>query len=132
MWEDYQFVVRKLGFSRLKLSLPGGVTHVWEAEGFNPQAGALLQAAHEISDGTVVELTADSRVMPEVLFTLLGDLAAETWYKAAQRCRALEPRQRPESAEDGPTDKGTGAAAVVSGLAGPRPADALISQSIYT
>ena len=44
-------------------------------------------AAHEISDGTVIEFTADKRVMPEVVFTLLGDLAAETWYKAAAKCR---------------------------------------------
>ena len=129
MWEDYQFVVRKLGFSRLKLTLPGHPTRIWEAEGFNPQAGAHLQAAHEISDGTMVELSADSRVMPEVLFTLLGDLAAETWYKAAQRCHALQ-KERP-SAAGGPTDKGA-AGNTVPGLAGSPPADTLISQSIYT
>jgi hypothetical protein len=105
------------------------VTHIWEAEGFDPQSGTLLQAAHEISDGTVVEFSADSRVMPEVLFTLLGDLAAETWYKAAQRCGAV--KSSPAAATDGPNDKGA-AANVVPVLAGTPPADTLVSQSVYT
>ncbi len=130
LWEDYQFVIRKLGFSRLKLTLPGHPVRTWEAEGFNPESGTLLQAAHEISDGTVVDLTADSRVMPEVLFTLLGDLAAETWYKAAQRCRARKPEERPAAAND-PTDKGSVAGAGPA-LAGSPPADTLIDRSVYT
>ncbi len=127
LWEDYQFVVRKLGFSRLKLTVPGHATRVWQAESFDAQAVPHHQAVHEISDGTVVDLTADSRVMPEVLFTLLGDLAAETWYKAAQRCRTATPETRPAAANDEPTDKGS----AVAELAGPPPPDTLVSQSVY-
>jgi UDP-GlcNAc:undecaprenyl-phosphate GlcNAc-1-phosphate transferase len=89
--EDYQFVVRKLGFSRLKLTLPTGKSWVWQSPNFDPQAMPHQTAAHEMSDGTVVELSAVTATMPEVLFTLLGDLAAETWYKAASRCRAASP-----------------------------------------
>ena len=98
LWEDYQFLVRKLGFSRLKLTLPHGASYLWQAEGFDPDAVPHLRAAHEISDGTVIELTAATKTMPEVLFTLLGDLAAETWYKAAQRCRSAGPKARPIAA----------------------------------
>ncbi|HEX4141514.1 MAG TPA: MraY family glycosyltransferase [Candidatus Methylacidiphilales bacterium] len=127
LWEDYQFVIRKLGFSRLKLTLPGRSTQIWQAEGFDPQLVTLLQAAHEISDGTVVELSADSRAMPEVLFTLLGDLAAETWYKAALRCRALTPKPQP-SAAGGTTD--TGAAVTPVPELGGQPPDTLIRQGI--
>lgn len=87
LWEDYQFVIKKLGFSKVRLMLPDGITRAWQAEGFNEQAGEFWQAAHEISDGTVIELTAGKEVMPEIVFSLLGDLAAETWYKAALRCR---------------------------------------------
>jgi UDP-GlcNAc:undecaprenyl-phosphate GlcNAc-1-phosphate transferase len=87
LWEDYQFVVKKLGFTKVRLTLPDGAVHAWQAEGFNEQAGERLRAAHEISDGTVIDFTADKEIMPEVVFTLLGDLAAETWYKAALRCR---------------------------------------------
>jgi hypothetical protein len=43
--------------------------------------------------------------MPEVLFTLFGDLAAETWYKAAQRCRAMHPQGNPAPAADAPPGK---------------------------
>ena len=130
LWEDYEFVVKKLGFSRLKLTLPGGKTRVWQAEGFDLQSVPHLRAAHEISDGTVVELTAATHAMPEELFTLLGDLAAESWYKAAQRCRAMNGKTRPTVATDDPTDKGS-AAAVIPDLAGPPPPETLVSQS-YT
>lgn len=129
LWEDYQFVVKKLGFAGLKLTLPGGATRAWQADGFDAQTVPHLQAAHEISDGTVVELTAASHAMPEVLFTLLGDLAAETWYKAAQRCRAASPKA--PSVVDEPTDKGTPVAAIPE-LSGPPPPNPLISQSVYS
>jgi UDP-GlcNAc:undecaprenyl-phosphate GlcNAc-1-phosphate transferase len=130
LWEDYQFVVKKLGFCRLKLTLPGRPTRIWQAEGFDPLA-THLQAAHEISDGTVVELTAASNAMPEAHFSLLGDLAAETWYKAAQRCRAPKAKAQPAAAGSGPTDTGS-AAATVPDAAGPQPPENLISQRIYT
>ena len=87
MWEDYRFLVRKLGFSKVTITVAGGPTRSWQAERFDEQSGDYQQAAHEISDGTVIVFTADKRVMPEVVFTLLGDLASETWYKAAAKCR---------------------------------------------
>jgi UDP-GlcNAc:undecaprenyl-phosphate GlcNAc-1-phosphate transferase len=120
LWEDYQFVVKKLGFSRLKLTLPDGSSHLWQADDFDP-AAPHLQAAHEISDGTVVELAGVTSKMPEALFTLLGDLAAEMWYKAAQRCRAANLKTNPATVVNEPTDKGSAVAT-----------DSLISQSIYT
>ena len=129
LWEDYQFVVKKLGFCRLKLTLPGRATRAWQAEGFDAQTVPHLQAAHEISDGTVVELTAASQVMPEVLFTLLGDLAAETWYKAAQRCQAASPKAGPQAATNEPTDKGSAPAIPV--LTEPPAPGTLVSQSAY-
>ena len=129
LWEDYWFVVRKLGFAQLKLTVPDHATKAWRAEGFDPQTVPHLLAAHETSDGTVVELAADTRAMPEVLFTLLGDLAAETWYKAAQRCRAAKPQAKPASAPDGPTDTGATVAAIPE-LAGPGPSTTLLSHGI--
>ncbi len=87
LWEDYRFLVGKLGFGRLKLTLPDGTSHVWQAADFARQAGEHRQAAHEISDGTVIELTVSETAMPEILFTLLGDLASESWYKAGLHCR---------------------------------------------
>jgi UDP-GlcNAc:undecaprenyl-phosphate GlcNAc-1-phosphate transferase len=126
LWEDYRFVVRKLGFSGLKLTLPTGATYFWEAEGFDPEVTPHLRAAHEISDGTVIELTAASKVMPEVLFTLLGDLASETWYKAALRCRVTGPKTRQTVSEP------TNAPVNVPGLAKPTAPNPVMGESLFT
>jgi hypothetical protein len=131
LWEDYQFVVKKLGFVRLRLSMPGRPAQTWQAEGFDPQTVPHLQASHEISDGTVIELTGATPKMPEALFTLLGDLAAEMWYKAALRCRAASPETQPVTATNEPTDKGTTVPAAIPELTAPPP-NSLISQSVCT
>jgi hypothetical protein len=88
LWQDYQFVVKKLGFSMVRLALPDGA-HTWRAEGFDERTGELQRVCHELSDGSVIEFAADQRVLPEQLFNLLADLAAETWHKAALRWRVL-------------------------------------------
>jgi hypothetical protein len=79
-------VVHKLGFGIASMTLPEGVTHSWQSVNFNHREKNFHQAVHEISDGTVIELVA-GKEMSEVLFNLLGDLAAETWFKAAARFR---------------------------------------------
>jgi len=84
LWQDYQFVVKKLGFSRVRLMLSDGA-YTWQAEGFNEKGADLQQFCHELSDGSVIEFAADQKVLPEPLFKLLADLAAETWHKAALR-----------------------------------------------
>jgi UDP-GlcNAc:undecaprenyl-phosphate GlcNAc-1-phosphate transferase len=89
LWEDYQFVIRKLGFSRVKIALPNGTSNTWQAEDFEEGSSAYHFAAHEISDGTVIEVAANKSMMPDILFNLLGDLTAETWYKIALRWRML-------------------------------------------
>jgi len=87
LWEDYRFVVKKLGFSKVSVKLSGAPPRSWQAERFDERSGDYQKAAHEISDGTVIEFVADRRVMPEVVFNLLGDLASESWYKAALKCQ---------------------------------------------
>jgi len=129
--EDYQFVVRKLGFARLHLTLPNGVAHTWQNEGFDPHTTPHRQAAHEISDGTVVELTAATQKMPDPLFTLLGDLAAEMWYKAAQRHRLVSAKNQPLAATDGPADKGAASPPTTPTITEPSPPDSLVSRTIY-
>jgi UDP-GlcNAc:undecaprenyl-phosphate GlcNAc-1-phosphate transferase len=94
LWEDYRFVVKKLGFSKVTVTLPDCVTRSWQAERFDEKSLDYQQAAHEISDGTIIEFIADKRVMPEVVFTLLGDLASETWYKAAAKSELGSKRAR--------------------------------------
>lgn len=88
LWLDYQFVVRKLGFSRVVLLLPDRA-NTWESEEFGERVNEMRHGCHEINDGTVIEFHGDNSVMSEMLFNLLSDLAAETWYKAASRWRVI-------------------------------------------
>jgi len=101
LWLDYQFVVRKLGFTEVKVWLPDHSVNRWRAEALNVEAVEFHRAIHEMSNGTIIELSAPKSTMPEILFNLLGDLAAETWYKVASRWKALHktPLHFPESEE---------------------------------
>ena len=84
--EDYWFVVRKLGFAKVSLALPDGATFTWSSDEFDKPNLVFQQGAHEISDGTTIEFFADKKSMTEDVFVLLGDLASESWYKAALHC----------------------------------------------
>lgn len=86
LWEDYQIVAKKLGFSRICVTLPGGVSRSWSSDSARLDSDQRHHAIHEISDGTVIELSTNKEAMDETVFTLLGDLASEAWYKAASRC----------------------------------------------
>lgn len=88
LWQDYQFVVKKLGFSEVKLALPDGV-HVWRAGALEKGLGELRCTRHEISGGTSIEFAAYENVLPEKLFELVAELAAESWQKAALRWQEL-------------------------------------------
>ena len=105
LWEDYQVMVNKLGFSKVSLSVPGQIIRVWTVDGHDESSAESHHAAHEISDGTVIEFTAEKKLMPEFVFTLLGDLASETWYKATVLCKK---KSMPAAAnpEENPAQKG--------------------------
>jgi hypothetical protein len=87
LWKDYSFVIYKLGFDRVSIMLPDGISHSWQSKHFDHRVNDCHQAVHEISNGTVIELAAGKEEMSEVRFSLLGDLAAEAWFKAAARFR---------------------------------------------
>jgi UDP-GlcNAc:undecaprenyl-phosphate GlcNAc-1-phosphate transferase len=89
LWEDYQLVVKKMGFSRVKLVFPNGI-HTWEAEDFESTAH-LQKVSHEVSGDSALEFAADQHVLPDVTFKLFAELAAETWHKASCRWRKLNP-----------------------------------------
>jgi UDP-GlcNAc:undecaprenyl-phosphate GlcNAc-1-phosphate transferase len=86
LWDDYQVMVAKLGFSEVCVAVPDGPVRTWRPD--HPTVGETRSAVHEISDGTVIKFSALKSRMPEVIFALLGDLASETWYKGSHRCRA--------------------------------------------
>jgi UDP-GlcNAc:undecaprenyl-phosphate/decaprenyl-phosphate GlcNAc-1-phosphate transferase len=82
LWQDYQFVVKKLGFSEVKVTLPDG-SNTWRTSATHTRVHELQRARHETPGGAVIEFAAEVAVMPEKLFELLAELAAETWHKSA-------------------------------------------------
>ncbi|MEY2411135.1 MAG: UDP-GlcNAc:undecaprenyl-phosphate/decaprenyl-phosphate GlcNAc-phosphate transferase [Verrucomicrobiota bacterium] len=84
LWQDYQFVVRKLGFSEVKLALPDG-TNLWRAVGPETGLSALHRTRHDLGPNASVEFAAYEGVLPQALFELLAELAAEAWQKSALR-----------------------------------------------
>jgi UDP-GlcNAc:undecaprenyl-phosphate GlcNAc-1-phosphate transferase len=88
IWQDYTFAVRKLGFSRIKLILPES-TSTWELEGSDPETYGMQHASRQISDGMTIEFHADKEAMPEILFSLLTDLASEIWHKVVSRWQKI-------------------------------------------
>ena len=88
LWEDYQFVARKLRFTEVKLTLPDGAC-AWRAAPTEADTSNLLHARHELAGGVVIEFVATSVAMPGNLFELLTELATESWQKAALRWQKL-------------------------------------------
>src|SRR6185295_4704399 len=89
LWQDYQFVVKKLGFSEVKVTLGDGA-NTWRAPGIEgrDETTPLQKTRHETPGGAVIDFAAEPTVMSENLFELLAELGAETWHKASARWQA--------------------------------------------
>jgi hypothetical protein len=88
LWQDYQFVVNKMGFSKVRLALPDG-EESWQVKDFDGTKGTLQHMCHKMANGWSIEFTAEKAVLSDDLFELLAELAAETWHKAAIRWHKL-------------------------------------------
>lgn len=88
LWEDFQFVARKLRFTEVKLTL-GGDTKLWCAVPAETDVRQLLRARLELHDGMVIEFAAAAGALPGNLFELFTELAAESWQKASTRWQKL-------------------------------------------
>jgi hypothetical protein len=88
LWQDYQFVVKKLGFSEVRLTLEDG-TNIWRADEPQGATSALQRTRHEINGGTILEFAGDTTTLPNKLFELLTELAAESWQKAGHRWQQI-------------------------------------------
>jgi UDP-GlcNAc:undecaprenyl-phosphate GlcNAc-1-phosphate transferase len=88
LWQDYQFVVKKLGFAEVRLALPDSA-NVWRAGGCDTEFRNLLRARHEMSSGSIIEFAADAAVLPDRAFELLAELAALCQVSAAVRWQEL-------------------------------------------
>src|SRR6185436_18475626 len=85
LWEDFVFMVGKLGFTGLRLMLEGDQRH-WQSPALADPSNLWLRS-HELGTWPVmtVEFTANKEDMSERLAIHLSELAAEAWLKAANR-----------------------------------------------
>ena len=88
LWEDFQFVARKLGFSEVLLILPDE-TNIWRASVCKENQKQLLRAQFNVNGCGNLHFAADPDVLSVKLFNTISELAAEGWVKAASRWRKL-------------------------------------------
>jgi UDP-GlcNAc:undecaprenyl-phosphate/decaprenyl-phosphate GlcNAc-1-phosphate transferase len=93
LWEEFGFVARKLGFSRVKLTVNGG-QGFWRADDADFAGDDEHCCTHElrIGGGMALEFNAERQAMNTRLFDHLADIAAEGWHKAAVRWQKLHER----------------------------------------
>ena len=93
LWTEFQFVVRKLGFARVKL-IWNNEERVWEAPSEHSGSEAFYRCRHELQlgGGMILEIAADVGVMSSNLFDHLADIAAEAWHNAAAHLLKYHPQ----------------------------------------
>ena len=93
IWAEFGFVLRKLGYTEVRLQCATGQQRLWQnpdtPAGQSQQHG-YLQLPH--CGGMRMEFWADASV-PERVFDLQNELVAEAWGKALEKCgdRMLSP-----------------------------------------
>lgn len=85
LWTDYRFVLKKMGFCRAELTIDGRARSFFLPDTPHADTTRLWQETHRISDQAVLHLYADKDQFSERQFTLIADIAAEAWSKAALR-----------------------------------------------
>ena len=85
LWQDYTFMLGKLGLARVRLVM-GDAERVWESRGYSPRP-EMLRETHELGAGRVMtlEFFGDEREMTPRMFEHLTELAAEAWLKSTNR-----------------------------------------------
>jgi UDP-GlcNAc:undecaprenyl-phosphate GlcNAc-1-phosphate transferase len=90
LWENFQFVAQKLGFSHVRLALEDQ-QETWQANGISFETAQRNGHRHEIhrKKPITVELVAHPSDLSPKLFEHLTELAAESWFKGAQRWQVM-------------------------------------------
>lgn len=83
LWDDFEYMVRKMGFASAALTTNSGHRN-WLGQ---PVIGERLASSHELSldGGMTLELSACGSRMSARVFEQISELAAESWLKAANR-----------------------------------------------
>jgi UDP-GlcNAc:undecaprenyl-phosphate/decaprenyl-phosphate GlcNAc-1-phosphate transferase len=90
LWKDFSFMIRKLGFSTVRLKF-GDAERSWhglDTHSNDTPPHQIRQVLHGGRAGTL-ELGASPHLMDERLFELLSELSIEAWLKSFQRLTNL-------------------------------------------
>jgi UDP-GlcNAc:undecaprenyl-phosphate/decaprenyl-phosphate GlcNAc-1-phosphate transferase len=105
LWQDFSFMVRKLGFTAARLQLDTK-ERSWLQDDPGPQTGTPHLLRQELEGGRAgtLELEAPVDFMDERIFELLAELSVEAWLKAFRQfapvpssspvCNTSGPRRR--------------------------------------
>jgi hypothetical protein len=94
LWSDFKFLVMKLGFSRVKLTLADGCKEWQKEDAHSPpeQIHHFRQAFGE-DNSMSLELEMEARAGDERIFSNLCDITYEAWRRAAARWLAVNQTQ---------------------------------------
>lgn len=85
LWTDYRFVLKKMGFCRAELIIDGRERSFFLPDTPHADTSRLWQETHQVASQATLHLYADKDQFSARQFTLLADIAAEAWSKAALR-----------------------------------------------
>jgi len=90
LWENFLFLAQKLGFSHVRLVLEDG-QKTWQANGIGFQTAHLNGHRHKIHRNRpmTLEVIAHPNDLSPKLFDHLTEIAAESWFKGAQRWQIM-------------------------------------------
>jgi UDP-GlcNAc:undecaprenyl-phosphate/decaprenyl-phosphate GlcNAc-1-phosphate transferase len=84
IWADFNFMLARLDFSEVRLTLADG-EKIWVADESVTPETERHHWRREFNQRMTLEFTAETRMMDRQLFVHLCELAAEAWHKAAHR-----------------------------------------------
>jgi len=111
LWEDFGFLLRKLGYTRVLLRGPGNQERLWATDA--PPPAPLRRTVIRLPHPGGLELVFEApEAIPERVFDLNNELAAEAWAKALDKCGPLEPETLFASPAGAPAPEPTKVAAL--------------------
>ncbi|MBE0545466.1 MAG: undecaprenyl/decaprenyl-phosphate alpha-N-acetylglucosaminyl 1-phosphate transferase [Verrucomicrobia bacterium] len=85
LWDEYTFVIRKLGLTQVRLKL-NGLERTWKRDD-QPAADKRRECSYHLAGGGTVQVTVEAHAdeMTQQLFEHMAELAAEAWAKSSTR-----------------------------------------------
>ena len=94
LWSDFRFVLKKMGIFRAELTIGEETREFYIPSTLSKESQLLWVATYEIQNSHTCSLTfyGEKDNLSESQFSLLADIAAETWTKAGQKWYEINNR----------------------------------------